>query len=177
MKVFISSTSEDLKAHLEKHRIDKTILVQAAPTVAETDFLLDLAQRHDFVAGVVGWRYLGRKVGMSAEKQRRSIAVLGVRNLGHPEDQWMSMTLSETLTTELAAGEQLRTVPGENVARMESKMKLPETDSLGEETPLFQQFLAVVGSLDDFCLYTYGSYEAAFLRRMIKESGRDELSA
>ncbi len=46
---------EDLKPSLTKHRIDKTIVVQAAPTVAETDFLLDLAQHHDFVAGVVGW--------------------------------------------------------------------------------------------------------------------------
>lgn len=46
---------EDLKPILDKHRIDKTILVQAAPTVAETDFLLDLAGRHDFIAGVVGW--------------------------------------------------------------------------------------------------------------------------
>lgn len=46
---------EDLKPHLAKNNIDKTILVQAAPTVSETCFLLDLAQRHDFVAGVVGW--------------------------------------------------------------------------------------------------------------------------
>ena len=46
---------DDLRPHLAKHRIDKTILVQAAPTVAETDFLLDLAQRHDFVGAVVGW--------------------------------------------------------------------------------------------------------------------------
>lgn len=46
---------EDLKPSLAKHRIDKTILVQAAPTVAETDFLLDLAKRNEFVGGVVGW--------------------------------------------------------------------------------------------------------------------------
>lgn len=46
---------EDLKPSLAKHRIDKTILVQAAPTVAETDFLLGLAERHAFVGGVVGW--------------------------------------------------------------------------------------------------------------------------
>jgi L-fucono-1,5-lactonase len=46
---------EDLKPSLAQHRIDKTILVQAAPTVAETDFLLNLAQPHSFVAGVVGW--------------------------------------------------------------------------------------------------------------------------
>ena len=32
-----------------------TVLVQAAPTVAETRFLLELAARTPFVAGVVGW--------------------------------------------------------------------------------------------------------------------------
>jgi L-fuconolactonase len=46
---------EDLEPSLKKHHIDKTILVQAAPTVAETDFLLALAAPHNFVAGVVGW--------------------------------------------------------------------------------------------------------------------------
>jgi L-fuconolactonase len=46
---------EDLKPALVKHRIDKTIVVQAASTMAETDFLLDVAKRHDFVGGVVGW--------------------------------------------------------------------------------------------------------------------------
>ena len=46
---------QDLKPLLDRHRIDKTILVQAAPTVAETNFLLDIAAEHDFVAGVTGW--------------------------------------------------------------------------------------------------------------------------
>jgi L-fuconolactonase len=46
---------EDLKPLLGKHRIDKTILVQAAPTVAETNFLLNIAAEQDFVAGVTGW--------------------------------------------------------------------------------------------------------------------------
>ena len=46
---------EDLRPWLAKNRIDKTILVQAAQTKAETDFLLDLAQKHDFIAGVIGW--------------------------------------------------------------------------------------------------------------------------
>ena len=36
---------EDLKPSLIENHIDKTILVQAAPTVAETDFLLELAER------------------------------------------------------------------------------------------------------------------------------------
>ncbi len=44
-----------------------------------------------------------------------------------------------------------------------------------EEPQMFQQFLDVVDLHQDACLYAYGSYETAFLRRMIKESGRDEL--
>ncbi len=45
----------DLAPILARHGIDATILVQAAPTVAETRFLLDLAGETPFVAGVVGW--------------------------------------------------------------------------------------------------------------------------
>ena len=46
---------EDLAPHLATHGIAATILVQAAPTHAETAFLLDLADKTAFVAGVVGW--------------------------------------------------------------------------------------------------------------------------
>jgi L-fuconolactonase len=35
--------------------VGATILVQAAATVAETRFMLDLAREHAFIAGVVGW--------------------------------------------------------------------------------------------------------------------------
>ncbi len=46
---------EDLAPLLAACDIGQTILVQAAPTVAETKFLLDIAARTPFVAGVVGW--------------------------------------------------------------------------------------------------------------------------
>ncbi|HEX6972075.1 MAG TPA: amidohydrolase family protein [Limnochordia bacterium] len=46
---------DDLRPHLQHHRIDRTILVQAAPTVAETEFLLSLADQEPFIGGVVGW--------------------------------------------------------------------------------------------------------------------------
>jgi L-fuconolactonase len=46
---------EDLRPLLDRHGIERTILVQAAPTETETRFLLDLAARTPFVAGVVGW--------------------------------------------------------------------------------------------------------------------------
>jgi L-fuconolactonase len=45
----------DLAPLLARHGIARTILVQAAPTEAETRFLLDVAARTPFVAGVVGW--------------------------------------------------------------------------------------------------------------------------
>jgi L-fuconolactonase len=48
-------TPDDLAPLLARHGIDRTILVQAAPTEAETRFLLDTAARTAFVAGVVGW--------------------------------------------------------------------------------------------------------------------------
>ncbi|KQT42964.1 amidohydrolase [Aureimonas sp. Leaf454] len=46
---------DDLRPHLKRAGIERTIVVQAAETEAETDFLLDIARRTDIVAGVVGW--------------------------------------------------------------------------------------------------------------------------
>lgn len=45
----------DLAPHLARHGIGATILVQAAPTVAETHFMLAVAREAGFVAGVIGW--------------------------------------------------------------------------------------------------------------------------
>jgi L-fuconolactonase len=45
----------DLEPHLTAAGIAGTILVQAAPTEAETQFLLDIAESTELVRGVVGW--------------------------------------------------------------------------------------------------------------------------
>jgi len=45
----------DLAPALARHAIARTILVQAAPTLAETDYLLGLAAENSGIAGVVGW--------------------------------------------------------------------------------------------------------------------------
>lgn len=45
----------DLAPILARHGIGRTILVQAAPTAAETAYLLGIARTTPFVAGVVGW--------------------------------------------------------------------------------------------------------------------------
>jgi L-fuconolactonase len=45
----------DLAPHLSATHIEGTILVQAAPTEAETMFLLDIAENAEVIRGVVGW--------------------------------------------------------------------------------------------------------------------------
>jgi L-fuconolactonase len=45
----------DLAPQLARAGVAKTVLVQAAATVAETRFMLDLARETPFIAGVVGW--------------------------------------------------------------------------------------------------------------------------
>ncbi len=45
----------DLEGILQIQGIDKSIVVQTSPTVAETDFLLELAGTSTFIGGVVGW--------------------------------------------------------------------------------------------------------------------------
>jgi L-fuconolactonase len=50
----------DLKPLLAAANVEATVLVQAAPTIAETRFLLDVARNSDgLVRGVVGWVNLG----------------------------------------------------------------------------------------------------------------------
>lgn len=46
---------EDLNTMLDAAGIEGTIVVQAAATVAETEFLLSTAELHEWVLGVVGW--------------------------------------------------------------------------------------------------------------------------
>jgi eukaryotic-like serine/threonine-protein kinase len=65
---------------------------------------------------------------------RRPVAVLGFRNLGRPDAAWLSTAVSEMLRTELAAGEKVRTIPGENVARMKVELALADADSLARDT-------------------------------------------
>ncbi|WP_339319574.1 amidohydrolase family protein [Paenibacillus sp. FSL R10-2734] len=45
----------DLEPLLNKHHMDGSIIVQAAPTVEETNYILTLADESSTVLGVVGW--------------------------------------------------------------------------------------------------------------------------
>lgn len=54
-KLYRDFEPEHLQPLLQECGIRQTVLVQAAPSVAESRFLLELANQHTFIAGVVGW--------------------------------------------------------------------------------------------------------------------------
>ena len=83
---------QDLQPLLAKNKIDKTILVQAAQTKAETDFLLDLAGQHDFIAGVIGWLDMDSPSFASEfESYSKKPKFLGIRPMLQdiPQDDWI----------------------------------------------------------------------------------------
>jgi len=74
-------------------------------------------------------------VSPMAAHPRRSVAVLGFKNLsGDAQEAWLSTALSNWLMTELTAGEQLRAIPAEGIARMKMELSLPDVDSLEPES-------------------------------------------
>ena len=87
--------------------------------------------------------------------KRRSVAVMSFKNLtSRPESAWLSTAIPEMLTTELAAGEKLRTIPGEDIARMKMELSLPDSDQLTVQT------LGQVGKSLGADLVVAGSYVA-----------------
>jgi L-fuconolactonase len=82
----------DLAPHLSASRIEGTILVQAAPTEAETMFLLDIADSAEIVRGVVGWTdfdatdAVARIDALAARK-----LLVGLRPMVHDiaDDDWL----------------------------------------------------------------------------------------
>lgn len=53
--IFRDFGPDDLRPHLAATGIGRTVLVQAAPNIAETQSLLAIAEREETVAAVVGW--------------------------------------------------------------------------------------------------------------------------
>jgi len=66
---------------------------------------------------------------------RRSVAVLGFRNLPKRKDEdWMANAFTEMLSTELAAGGALRLVSDEDVARAKRELVLGDQETLAKAT-------------------------------------------
>jgi serine/threonine protein kinase/tetratricopeptide (TPR) repeat protein len=86
-------------------------------------------------AAAAGARYLGKDIFPHAHPSRRSVAVLGFKDLGgRPDTGWLSTALTEMFSAELSAGAVLRTVPSENVNRMKAELGLRESETYSKET-------------------------------------------
>lgn len=70
---------EDYTADSHEFAPDGAILVQAAPTVAETDWLLSIAARHKRICGVVGWTDFAAPVDSRQLSRMTKAGLLGVR--------------------------------------------------------------------------------------------------
>jgi eukaryotic-like serine/threonine-protein kinase len=67
--------------------------------------------------------------------RKPTVAVLGFHNMRqNPDTEWVSTSMAEMLTTELAAGDNLRTTPGEDIAKAKLEMALPEGVTFGQDT-------------------------------------------
>jgi L-fuconolactonase len=82
----------DLEPVLKEQGIEKSIVVQTSPTVAETDFLLELAAASGFIGGVVGWLDLESPgFPQSLERYHRNRYFVAVRPMLEclPDDDWI----------------------------------------------------------------------------------------
>jgi L-fuconolactonase len=97
----------DFAPHLAASRIAGTILVQAAPTEAETAFLLDIADNAELVRGVVGWTdfdaadAVARIDALAARK-----LLVGLRPMVHDieDDDWLLGPALAPVLTAMARG-------------------------------------------------------------------------
>ena len=83
---------DDLTPHLQQTGIDGTILVQAAPTIAETEFLLKIADETPFVLGVVGWvDFAASSAVEDIARLAENPALVGLRPMIQDiaDDDWM----------------------------------------------------------------------------------------
>ena len=83
---------EDLQPLLARHDIGRTILVQAAPSVAETEFMLEIAAAAPFVAGVVGWvDFTDPDTAKTIERLAANPLIVGFRPMVQDisDDDWL----------------------------------------------------------------------------------------
>jgi L-fuconolactonase len=77
---------------LLRHQFSKTILIQAADNVKETEYLLDLYKKNDFIAGVVGWLDMeSTDFEMKFKKMKEHKGFIGIRPMLQDleDDQWI----------------------------------------------------------------------------------------
>jgi len=83
---------DQLEPVLKENGVSSTVLVQASNSVAESRWLLELADVHPFIAGVVGWVDLASpEVDRQLDELSAHPKFKGVRHLveSEPDDDWL----------------------------------------------------------------------------------------
>jgi|SRR5215472_8102267 len=83
----------DLEPVLKRNGVGRTVLVQASNSLSETRWLLSLADRFEFIAGVVGWVDLtSPEAGQQLAEFKTQPKFRGVRHLVESEadDNWLA---------------------------------------------------------------------------------------
>lgn len=78
--------ADELEEAMRTSGVDATVAVQARQTLAETEWLLQLAERHCFIRGVVGWvPLIDPQVEEQLERFARNPVLKSVRHVLHDE--------------------------------------------------------------------------------------------
>jgi L-fuconolactonase len=87
---------EELKTPLADFSFDGSVVVQANEIYAENDFLLDIAQKHNYIKGIVGWINLldpNAEIKMIALKSIPSIVGFRTIMQGSPDEKYLGNKL------------------------------------------------------------------------------------
>ncbi len=86
-------TFEELQPHLVRNGVDATVMVQSDDHHGDTDLMLEVADRHPEVVGIVAYVPLERpeEAATRLAALRRDDRVVGIRNLIHdlPDPDWL----------------------------------------------------------------------------------------
>ncbi|MBB6145876.1 DNA-binding winged helix-turn-helix (wHTH) protein/tetratricopeptide (TPR) repeat protein [Silvibacterium bohemicum] len=107
--------------------------------------------------------------GSTEAPVRQAVAVLGFRDLSnHPEDAWLSTAVAEMLASEMSAGDKLRVLPSEEIARAQSDLAIKDSpiDSESKRASLRQATGA--DTLIQGSYVVVGEGQAQQLRLMVK---------
>lgn len=85
--IYRTYTPAELTPQLKAAGVDKTVIVQAMDSYADTDSMLAIAEQHDWVAGVVGWVPLHdpAEADKKLDNYTQNPTFKGIRHLIHEE--------------------------------------------------------------------------------------------
>ena len=122
---------EQLTPCISKAKVTEGILVQAANNVEDTDMMLNIAAKTDWIKGVVGWLPLMNPYTVEkelAEKYLKNNYFKGCRHLIHNESnpQWLVQNNVVESLTILAKHHLTYDIVGVNTAHLQTAIKVAE---------------------------------------------------